>query len=121
MNKIDYEGKIFSSIANSETGEVSGETVFYYKQKDDLVWAEYSGGAIVFGSLIAKADEGGNLDMRYQHLNRRGDLMTGVCRSTPEILPDGRIRLLEKWQWTSGDLSAGDSIIEELNSVRKPV
>jgi hypothetical protein len=40
--------------------------------------------------------------------------MTGICRSTPEILPDGRIRLHEKWQWTSGDRSSGESIVEEI-------
>ena len=114
MNKINYDKRKFASAQNSETGEVSGETVFHYRQIDDLVWAEYSGGAIVFGNLIAKCDEAGNLEMRYQHLNDKGDLMTGVCRSVPEILDDGRIRLHENWQWTSGDFSVGESIIEEV-------
>ncbi len=114
MNRINYDGRVFSSVGNSETGEVSAETVFQYHQSNDLVWAEYNGGAIVFGSLLAKVDKDGVLDMRYQHLNRQGNLMTGVCRSTPEILPDGRIRLFEKWQWTSGDFSEGESVIEEI-------
>lgn len=114
MNKINYDNKKFASVENSETGEVSGETVFHYRQKGDLVWAEYAGGAIVFGTLIAKVLENDCLEMSYQHLNESGDLMTGRCFSTPEILPDGRIRLFEKWQWTSGDLSAGESIIEEI-------
>ena len=114
MEEINYDNKKFASVQNSGSGEVSGETVFYYHQKDDLVWAEYSGGAIVYGQLIAKADENGNLEMRYQHLNKKGELMTGVCRSTPEILPDGRIRLHEKWHWISGDLSTGESIVEEI-------
>lgn len=118
MNKFDYDGKVFSSIANSETGEVSGETVFYYRQKDKLVWAHYEGGAVIFGSLVAKSDEDGNLDVRYQHLNAQGELMTGECRSTPEILPDGRIRLYEKWKWTSGDFSEGESVIEETENGR---
>lgn len=113
MNKINYDKRVFKSVLNSETGEVSDETTFYYHQKDNLVWAEYSGGAIVFGTLIAKILENGVLEMRYQHLNRNDELMTGKCFSTPEILPDGKIRLREKWQWTSGDLSAGESIIEE--------
>jgi hypothetical protein len=113
MNEINYDGKVFSSVKNSETGEVSAETVFHYHQSGDLVWAEYKGGEIVFGSLIAKADENGSLDMRYQHLNEQGELMTGVCFSKPEILSDGRIRLFEKWQWTSGNFSKGESIIEE--------
>lgn len=95
--KINYDNRFFASVQNSETGEVSAETVFHYHQKDDLVWAGYKGGEIVFGSLIAKADDNGNLEMRYQHLNAKGELMMGKCFSTPEITPDGRIRLYEKW------------------------
>lgn len=113
MNRINYDGKVFKSVGNSETGEVGAETIFKYHQSDDLVWAEYNGGVIVFGNLLALVDENGILDIRYQHLNRQGKLMTGVCRSTPEILPDSRIRLFEKWQWTCGDFSEGESVIEE--------
>ncbi len=115
MNKINYDNKKFALIENSETGEISSETIFHYRQTDDLVWAEYSGGEIVFGNLIAKVLENDALEMRYQHLNKGGELMTGKCFSKPEILSDGRIRLYEKWEWTSGDLSKGESIIEEIN------
>jgi len=114
MNKINYDNRAFKSVSNSESGEVSGETVFHYHQKEDLVWAEYAGGAIVFGSLIAKVLADNSLEMRYQHLNRKGELMSGKCRSTPEVLSDGRIRLREKWQWTSGDFSEGESVVEEI-------
>ena len=114
MSKIDYDNRIFASVENSKTGEVSAETVFRYHQKDDVVLAEYKGGAILIGNLIAKCDANGNLDMRYHHLNKDGELMTGICKSTPEILLDGRIRLYEKWQWTSGDFSNGESVVEEI-------
>ena len=40
--------------------------------------------------------------------------MTGICTSTPEICEDGKLRLMENWQWTSGDKSKGQSIIEEI-------
>lgn len=114
MTKINYENKNFASVETSATGEVSSATTFHYHQKDELVWAEYAVGAIRFGSLVAKVLENGCLEMRYQHLNADGELMTGECFSTPEILGDGRIRLAEKWHWTSGDFSAGDSVIEEI-------
>lgn len=112
--EISYDGSTFKSVINSGTGEVSDETIFHYHHKADLVWAEYAGGQIRFGTLVAKVLEDGLLDMRYQHLNARGELMTGECRSTPELLPDGRLRLHEKWKWTSGDLSEGESVIEEV-------
>lgn len=108
-----YHNKFFKSVTNTENGEVGSETIFKYHQNDKIVWAEYSGGAILQGHLIAKVLENNVLDMRYHHINQHGELMTGICISTPEILADGRIRLHEKWQWTSGDNSAGQSVIEE--------
>ncbi|HEX6280506.1 MAG TPA: hypothetical protein VFZ49_10905 [Pyrinomonadaceae bacterium] len=113
---ISYDNRRFRSVTTSETGEVSFETVFYYHQNADIVWAEYSGGQVERGSLVALVLDDGSLDMRYQHINVKGELMTGRCRSTPEVLSDGRLRLHEKWQWTSGDRSSGESIIEEIAS-----
>ena len=111
---LNYNNKTFRSISNSESGEVSGETVFQYFQNENLVHGVYSGGDIIYGTLIAVADPDGVLDMRYQHVNRDGLLMTGVCISTPELLNDGRIRLHEKWQWTCGNREKGESMVEEV-------
>ena len=111
---IDYDGRRFASVSNSANGEVDARTVFHYRQRGDVVWATYEGGGVRFGTLVATVDAGGGLDMRYCHVNGRGELMTGRCRSTPESLPDGRLRLHERWQWTSGDGSRGESIVEEV-------
>ncbi|NJM41183.1 MAG: n-acetylglutamate synthase [Anaerolineae bacterium] len=111
---INYEDKQFRSVANTKNGEVSGDTVFHYRQQGNIVWATYSGGSIRWGTLIATVAEGGDLNMRYQHINLIGELMTGECQSKPETLCDGRLRLHETWQWTSGDKSRGSSIVEEI-------
>ena len=111
---LNYHKKVFKAVLNAANGDVDGETLFYYQQEGAVVWAEYSGGAVIKGFLIAKVLEDSVLDMRYEHINTAGELMTGKCLSTPEVLPDGRIRLHEKWQWTSGDLSSGESIVEEI-------
>jgi hypothetical protein len=113
MATINYNGRTFRSINTSAKGEVDGQTLFHYQQQGQIVWATYQGGAIQWGTLIAKVDTADRLEMRYQHINTAGELMTGECLSTPEILPDGRIRLHETWQWTSGDRSAGQSVLEE--------
>jgi hypothetical protein len=114
MSRINYDDRRFASVSNTASGEVSSETVFHYHQTNDLVWAEYRGGEIRFGSLIAKVLDDARLEMRYQHLNAKGELMTGRCVSTPEILADGRIRLFEKWHWTCNDFSSGESVVEEI-------
>lgn len=110
---INYDGRRFRVAKNSETGETGTGTVFHYHQSGTLVWAEYSGGEIAKGHLIGSVDTRGHLDIRYHHVNRAGVIMTGICSSTPETLADGRICLYEKWQWTSGDHSAGESVLEE--------
>ncbi len=111
---INYDNRLFAPHTTSANGEANAATVFHYRQRGRVVWATYTGGGIEFGTLTAIADDYGRLDMRYIHVNANGELMTGRCLSTPEVLPDGRLRLYEKWQWTCGDESAGESIIEEV-------
>lgn len=114
MISIDYNGRRFRTVRNTDNGEVSSETIFRYYQKDQIVWADYSGGDILKGHLIATVDNEGILDMRYHHVNVQNERMTGICRSRPEILESGKLRLHEDWEWTCKDLTRGHSIIEEI-------
>jgi hypothetical protein len=111
---INYHNKRFRPIQNTNNGETSAETIFHYVQEGAILSAEYAGGKITKGHLIGLVDEHGVIDMRYHQVNNQGELMTGVCRSVPEVLPTGKIRLHESWQWTSGDESQGSSVIEEI-------
>jgi aspartate racemase len=112
--RAPYDCKRFRSVSNTPNGQVSGDTQFDYRQTDDVVWATYSGGAIRSGTLTGVVRQDGKLDFRYAHVDARGAIMTGVCVSTPETLADGRVRLHERWRWTSGDQSEGESIVEEI-------
>ena len=111
---MDYHNKKFRAVSNSENGEVSSDMIFHYKQSDHILTCEYSGGEILQGQLIGLVDNEGIIDMRYHQVNRKGELMSGVCRSVPEMMENGKIRLVENWQWTSGDRSKGQSILEEI-------
>ncbi len=111
---IDLHDRIFRPISNSENGETSGETIFHYRQEGNIVTSEYSGGLIKKGHLMGLMDESGHLTIQYHQVNERGELMAGLCHSRLEILPDGKIRYHESWEWTTGDGSKGNSIIEEL-------
>ena len=55
----------------------------------------------------------GNLEFTYQHINIEGNLMLGQCISTLSVLPDGRYKYHENWQWINGDKSKGTSQIIE--------
>jgi hypothetical protein len=111
---MNYNDKVFRPTSNTKNGETSSETIFHYKQVDNVLTSEYSGGKIKKGHLIGLVDKDGNIEMRYHQVNDKGELMTGICKSKPEILENGKIRLHESWEWTSGDKSKGQSIIEEI-------
>jgi hypothetical protein len=111
---MNYNNKKFRPISNTENGETSNETLFHYKQVGNILTSHYSGGKIKYGHLIGLVDKSGTIEMRYHQVNDKDELMTGICISRPEILENGKIRLHESWEWTSGDQSIGKSIIEEL-------
>lgn len=111
---MNYEGKSFRPISNTENGETSAETIFHYRQAGNLLTCEYSGGKIAKGQLIGLVSETGEIDIRYHQVNSHGEIMTGICKSIPEVMENGKIRLHESWQWTSGDRSMGNSVLEEI-------
>ena len=111
---VNLDKRIFVSRENTPNGDASHDTRFHYYQRGERVWATYEGGQVRFGTLVAVGDDKGRLDMRYQHVDPGGNLRTGTCLAVTELLPDGRVYLLEDWQWTKGDLSIGRSVVEEV-------
>ena len=111
---INYDGKLFRPISNTENGETSEETLFNYQQNGEILTCTYRGGAIITGHLIGLVNELGEINMRYHQINSKGEIMTGICHSKPQVLENGKIRLLESWKWTCKDFSEGNSILEEI-------
>lgn len=114
MSAINYHKKKFKIVSNSENGELSPNLIFTYEQRDNILSCCYFGGSVILGTILGVVHEDGVLEFSYQQINSENELKTGKCRSIPEVLEDGRIRLYEKWQWTNGDLSSGESILEEI-------
>ncbi|MFP3917816.1 n-acetylglutamate synthase [Lysinibacillus telephonicus] len=111
---INYNGRKFISIENTSNGEVSSKTLFEYTQDGNIISASYSGGEILKGTLIGIVREDSSLEFRYNHVNVKNEIRGGKCISTPEILPDGRIKLYENWKWLDAEETEGSSIIEEV-------
>lgn len=114
---MNYDNRRFRPAKTTENGEVNGDTVFHYRQAGGVLWATYEGGGVSHGHMIGTVADNGDLAFRYHHLSltdeSRQAPVSGLCHSRLEVLPDGRYRLFEQWQWTSGDLSAGTSVLEE--------
>ncbi|MCB0736948.1 MAG: n-acetylglutamate synthase [Bacteroidetes bacterium] len=111
---MNYHNKRFRVLKNSENGETSAELIFHYQQTGNIVSSAYKGGAIVEGHLLGLVNENGVINMAYHQINQHGEIKTGTCISTPIIGENGKIRLIENWQWTSGDKTKGQSILEEI-------
>lgn len=111
---MNYNNKRFRVLENSENGETSTDVVFHYQQTGNIVTSAYKGGTIITGHLIGLVDENGVINMVYHQINLDGEMKTGTCVSTPEMGENGKIRLHENWQWTSGDKTKGQSILEEM-------
>lgn len=112
--KINYNDRKFRPLLNSENGEVSEEMIFHYKQENDILTCSYRGENIIKGHLLGIVETNGTINMCYHQVNKKGVIMTGICQSRPELLPNGKIRIYEEWQWTSGDKTKGESILEEV-------
>lgn len=113
---INYHDRLFKLVATEGGGDVDDDTIFRYEQRADVLIGTYSGGDIDYGTIVGKVKPDGSLHFLYHHITKDRVLKSGLCDSTPEILETGKIRLHERWVWTSG-LGAGKggtSIIEEV-------
>lgn len=111
---ISLDNRTFRPLETSDGGDVDRNTVFHYRQQGELVWGTYYGGGVRFGTLIAVVRPDGQLDMRYQQVAASGEIKAGRCLSRPHVLPDGRLRLHERWDWTEGGSGSGESWVEEI-------
>jgi len=111
---INYHNRKFRPIHNDNEGDVDPTSIFHYSQDGNIITGTYSGKHIRHGHLIALVDDEGTIRMRYHHVDDKGDLKTGRCISKPEVLPSGKIKLHEQWQWTCGDEASGTSILIEI-------
>ena len=66
------------------------------------------------GQILGIADDFGCITMPYQQINKEGELRSETCISTPKIKENGKLKLHELWKRTSGELSEGSSILEEI-------
>jgi len=105
------DGRRFRVAEMSEQAEASTATVFEYHEDGDVIWARYEGGSVRLGFLVGIRD-GDRLDFRYTQLNENGETSNGHCSTTISMLPDGRLRLSEDWEWESKP-GSGTSAAEE--------
>jgi hypothetical protein len=106
---IDYDGRRFRAA-----GHGSESAVATYRQSGDLLWAEFSGGTTRRGAVCGRCAPDGILEFAYTMVLTDGEIIAGRCRSTPEVMDDGRIRLHETWERYGPHAATGVSTLEEV-------
>ncbi|GAA2822909.1 hypothetical protein [Kribbella solani] len=107
---IDYDGRRFRDVAYS-AGDGPSAT---YRQRGDLLWGDFSGGSVRRGALTGLCHPDGSIEFTYTMTLADGSVLAGHCASTPETLPDGRIRLHERWQRYGAQADTGVSQLDEI-------
>lgn len=114
MDRVyNFNNKTFALVDNSSEGKVNHDTVFNYKQEGNIVTADYYGGSIVYGKIIAilKGDE---LEMLYECVTTNSELKAGKALAKISLSEQHKLKLLLDWQWLNGGLEKGTSEYIEL-------
>nr|WP_320119511.1 hypothetical protein [uncultured Marinifilum sp.] len=108
MKPFDFNKKKFSLIENTESGKVNSDTVFEFYQKDDLVTANYFGGTIKYGKIIALLN-GNKLNMIYQCVTTDNELKAGKAIADISLNENEKIKLNLRWEWLNKANEKGTS------------
>ncbi len=109
----DFHNKEFKLLDNSASGEVDDSTQFAFTQKGNLVTADYSGGRVRYGRIIAKLVND-HLEMLYHCMTKDGDLKAGKAIAKITKNEEDRLVLKLNWQWLTHDLDKGESLYIEI-------
>lgn len=101
------------ALAGSAGSVISGDTLFEFEQTGDLFSARYRGGEIADGYLIGRRHAGGVLEFRYVQADRTAHIDAGESTGVLDRQPDGRLQLVENFQWITRP-GAGRNVLEEV-------
>ena len=92
--------KMVSSTASKV--DPDGPTEFEYWEEDGVVWGSYAGDTVTVGRFVGTR-EGEKVSISYVHALVAGGTAAGRSDSRLETEPDGRLRLVEEFQFAGDD------------------
>ncbi|WP_136481719.1 hypothetical protein [Cognatitamlana onchidii] len=106
--EFNFNNKTFSLLENSKEGKVNSETIFKYKQEGNMVTAEYYGGLIKYGTIIASL-KNNELNMLYQCITVENELKAGKAKAKISLNSNNKIILKLYWKWLLDNKEEGIS------------
>jgi hypothetical protein len=113
---MNLNNKYFKPLSSSINSDIDVSTVFHYRQNDDIVWATYSGNNIRFGTLVGSFINNEKFKFNYQQIDNENNVKTGKCISDISVLKDGKLKIIENWEWTCGDFTKGKSSLIQVKN-----
>jgi hypothetical protein len=110
MKNLDGRAMFVSSTADN--GVVGRETRLVFTQRGTRVAARYAGGRVARGWLVGQWTDD-TLHFRYTQREDGMAIHAGQSECRVEDLPDGRLRLVEHFAWSTR-AGSGVNIFEEL-------
>jgi len=111
--KYDFDNKVFRVVAiEGLCGGLGEETVFSFKQTGNAVHADYFGGRIKIGKFVGLI-EGDKIRFRYVQINEHNEFYVGQSIGRIECAQDGKIRLIDEWEWDAR-FGRGRCVLEEV-------
>jgi len=114
MSEINFHNKTFALVENSQKGAATSKTIFKYQQEGNLVTADYFGGAIRYGKIIARLEDN-QLHMLYQCLTEEDELKAGKAVADISFNENKLIKLSLNWEWLGDKKEKGTSEYLELS------
>lgn len=116
LDPFNLDGRRFAMVSSTASEVDPGApTRFAYHEADGVIWGGYEGDTVLVGRFagVRRHDE---IELGYVHVGRAGrETVTGHSGSRIEVLPDGRLRLVERFAF-DGDDTEHVSVCEELPS-----
>ncbi len=101
-----------NAVVTAENGVIGIDTVFTFRESGEFVSAEYSGGQVIQGYLVG-VRTASVFSFRYCQFDSLGNLDGGESHCDIEVAGDGRIRIVERFEWASRP-GGGENVLEEI-------
>jgi hypothetical protein len=114
VEQFSLDGVKMNVVKTADNGVVNQDTIFFFSQKENVVSAEYQGGKILKGFLIGKLSTQNQLEFSYCQMQLDGKLDNGLSSCQLSKNDEGKLILIEHFEWKSRPGEFGTNIFQEL-------
>jgi hypothetical protein len=109
---VNLDGKTLFVSSTATSGVVDAETRLVLRQRGPRVFGRYQVRRIRRGVLVGESS-GAVLTFRYLQVEASGEIHGGRSACDLVRTPEGRLRMVERFSWTTRD-GSGTNVFDEL-------